>query len=226
MILIKPEQCIGDQEISHLITAAIEYQGIPILLYTLPRISMFIEMGSVEGLEGKRVLWKMGRDPVKDNTQSCGVAAVHEVHQVVWCTEPGGRGIVTGDLIAPGAVKRVFGQGEELDVIEPHLLHIGDELFGCFPISQPPVALLDPAPPGTQMDFINCHGSAQRVLLRPRGHPFVVSPGIGIQIMDNSGSFRSLFKAKRKRIGLDEENSVLGAYFKFVKETWPQVGHE
>ena len=76
------------------------------------------------------------------------------------------------------------------------------------------------------MDFINCHGSAQGVLLGPRGHPFVVSPGKGIQIMNHGRGFGPLFEAKRKGIGFDEECAVLGTDFKLVKETWPQVGHE
>jgi hypothetical protein len=54
----------------------------------------------------------------------------------------------------------------------------------------------------------------------------VVSPGKGIQIMDNSRGLGPFFEAKRKGIGLDEECAVSGTDFKLVKETWPQVGHE
>jgi hypothetical protein len=109
---------------------------------------MFIEMGPVEVLKGIRILWKMGRDPIKDNTQSCGVAAVYEVHQVLGCTVPGGRSIVSSNLITPGPVKRVFSQREEFDIVKPHLPHIGDELFGCLSIGQASVAFLGPSLPG------------------------------------------------------------------------------
>ena len=155
MILIQPEKCVRHQEVPDLVSAVIEDQRVPVLLDPLTGVGVFIEVGSVEVFKGMGVPGKMGRNPIQDDAQSCGMAPIHKVHKVLGCSVSGGRGIVAGNLISPGTVKRVFSQGQELDIIESHLLDIGDKFFCRFPVGQPAVAFLVAAAPGTEVNLIN-----------------------------------------------------------------------
>lgn len=69
-------------------------------------------------------------------------------------TETAGRRIQTGCLIAPRAVKRVFGNGQKFDMGEAHVFDVCDQFFGQLFVSQPEI-IFGIAFPRTQMHFIN-----------------------------------------------------------------------
>ena len=82
--------------------------------------------------------------------------------QFVGRTETAGRRIQSGRLIAPRAVKRVFGNGQEFDMGEAHVFDVCDQFFGELFVSQPEV-VFGIAFPRTQMHFINADGRVNGV---------------------------------------------------------------
>ena len=62
---------------------------------------------------------------------------VDEVPEVVGFAEAGCRRVVRRDLISPRATERVFRDGQELDVGEALLDHVGAELLSEFAIVEP-----------------------------------------------------------------------------------------
>ena len=99
--------------------------------------------GAVEPAQRPFVLGEVRRHPVQDDADAGLVQPVDQVPQVVRDAEPGVRGVVRGHLVAPGRRERVAGQRQELDVGEPGLGQLGDQLVGHLPVVQ--ALLQDPA---------------------------------------------------------------------------------
>ena len=62
------------------------------------------------------------------------MAGVDEGHEIFWRAVTAGSGIVAGYLIAPGAVVRVLGDGQQFDMGIPHIFDVGHKLLGQLPI--------------------------------------------------------------------------------------------
>ena len=83
MIDFQPEKGIGEQKLGHLGPAVIKNIGAPVLMLSLARIGMFIEMGAVKKTEAMAVSWEMRRDPVKDDTHIVPVQGIHQVFKIL-----------------------------------------------------------------------------------------------------------------------------------------------
>ncbi len=65
------------------------------------RIGVLVKMRAVEVGESVGVARKVGGRPVQNHAESCGVAAIHEVHELVGlAVTAGGREVADG-LVAP-----------------------------------------------------------------------------------------------------------------------------
>ena len=127
MVLVDPEQGVGDEKGAHLVAAVVEDQCAPVLVLALQGVGVGVQLGAVEPVEAGTVLGEMGRHPVEEHAQAGGVALIDEEHEVLGCAEAAGGREETEHLVAPGAVKGVLGDGHHLDVGVAHLLDIGDE---------------------------------------------------------------------------------------------------
>ena len=78
VILLEPEQRVGQQEIADLVAAVVEDQRAPVLMLALPRIFVLVQRGAVEPREAVRVLRKMSRHPVEDHAEAGLMAGVDE----------------------------------------------------------------------------------------------------------------------------------------------------
>jgi len=101
VVPVEPVEGIGHQKVLDLIAAVVEDQGVPVLLNALPGIRMFVQMGPVIEFEGIAVPGEVGRNPVQDHADPLGMAAVHQISQVVRRAVAGRHRIVSGHLIAP-----------------------------------------------------------------------------------------------------------------------------
>ena len=124
MIMLDPEQCIGDQEILHLRLAVVENLRPPIRMLALSRICIFKCRRSVKVRQPMRILWKMRRYPVQDHTDAIPVQIIDHIGKILRCPVTGSRRIISGYLIPPGSVKRVLRNPHQLHMGIPHLLHI------------------------------------------------------------------------------------------------------
>jgi len=150
------------QEIFDFVSAEVVNQGVPVLVVAFARVSVFVQRGTVK--LGKPVV--VGREvsdyPVKNDADACIVCGFNQGAQFVGRTETAGRRIQSGRLIAPRAVKRVFGHGQEFDMGEAHVFDVCDQFFGELFVSQPEV-VFGIAFPRTQMHFINADGRVNGV---------------------------------------------------------------
>ena len=91
------------------------------------------------------------------------MAGVDEELEIIWCAKTAGSRKVARYLIAPGAVKRVFGNGQQFDVGVVHFLGVGNELFRQLAVCEPFPAIFQP--PGAKMHFVDVDGCIQGVAL-------------------------------------------------------------
>jgi hypothetical protein len=134
------------------------------------------------------------RHPVEDHADPGLVEPVDEVAQVVGVAEARGRREVRRHLVAPRAAERVLHHRQQLDVGEPHVLDVGDELVG-------EIAEGAPAPPGSEVHLVDRHRLVGDVALGAGGDPGVVLPVVRRLEHDTAGR-RGLLGAGGHRVGL------------------------
>ena len=124
MILIEPEQGIADQEVLNLIATVIKNECIPVRLFPLLWICVFVEVRSIKIAESCFILWKMRRDPIQNHADALLMKVVDEIHEIGRRTKPAGRSKVTDDLVSPGTIERMFHDREKFDVRKTSVMDI------------------------------------------------------------------------------------------------------
>ena len=167
--LLEPVQRVGDEEVAHLGAAVVEDERAPVLLLAAPRVGVLVERGAVEVRERPGVLGEVGGHPVDDDADAGLVQGVDEVPEVVRAAEAGRGREVRRHLVAPGPAERVLGHRHQLDVGEPEVGHVPDQLVGELAVGQ---AL----PPGAEVHLVGAHRGLQRVARGTAAQPLVVAP--------------------------------------------------
>ena len=67
VVVVEPEQAVGDEEIAHLVAAVVEDERAPVGVLALARVAVFVEVGAVELGQPVCVLGEMARHPVQDH---------------------------------------------------------------------------------------------------------------------------------------------------------------
>ena len=163
VVLLQPVQRVRDQEVADLAATEVEDEGAPVGLLAAPRVGVLVQRGAVEPAQRPLVLGEVRRHPVQDDADAGLVQPVDQVPQVVRRAEAGVRGVVRGHLVAPGRGERVAGQRQELDVGEPGLGELGDQLVGHLPVVQAHL-------PGPGVDLVDRQRPVELVGLAP-GRP-------------------------------------------------------
>ncbi len=131
----------------------------------LARVGMFVEMGAVKIGEAVSVAGKMSRCPIEKDADASLMAAINKLHELRGRTISAGGREIAQSLVAPGAIKRVLHDGEQLDVGVAEAFYVRDKLIGEFTIGEPAIMFPGDAPPGTEMDFIDGDGGFEPILL-------------------------------------------------------------
>ncbi len=139
MVLVQPEQGIGDEKIANLVSAEIEDEGPPIRMFPLAGILVFVEGRAVKQPQAPVIFWKMGGDPIDNDADTVLVTRVDEKLKIVGGAESACRGIVPRDLITPRGIERMLGHGQKLHMGKAKLFHVLDELGRQLPIGQPAI---------------------------------------------------------------------------------------
>ena len=108
VIMFDPEQCVGDQEVLNFCFTIIEDLGSPVRMFPFLRICIFKGSCAVKVSESVCIAWKMCRYPVKDYANLILMEVIDHICEIFRRTITGGRSIISGHLISPGAVKWVF----------------------------------------------------------------------------------------------------------------------
>ena len=177
VVLVEPEQRIGDEKIPHLVASVVENIRPPIAVLALPRIGMLVQMRAVEHGQSVRVLGKMRGHPVEDHAKSGFVAAVDKMPEIIRVAEAAGGREVAGHLVAPRAVERMLRHGHQLEMREAHLQAVGKETIRQLQIAERTIVLLDHALPRAEVHFVNADRFLVPFLRGPIFHPRIVRPG-------------------------------------------------
>ena len=167
----------------------------------LARILVFVEGRAVEAPQAVAVLGEVGRHPVDDHPDPGAVEGVDERHQRLRRPEPARGGEHADRLVAPARRQRVLGGGEQLDVREPHLDAVGDELAFEIGVRQPADRIVSRPPPTAEVDLVGVDRGVEGVVRRPRGHPVGVAPSVRVEIDDTRGRPRRELSSEAVWIG-------------------------
>ena len=157
VVLVEPEQRVGDEEVAHLVAAVVEDQRAPVRVRAAARVGVLVQRGAVEAGEREVVAREVRRHPVEDHAEPVLVQAVDELAEVVGRAEARRRGEVARHLVAPRARERVRHHRQQLDVGEAHVLRVGAQLVGQLEVGQRPVALERVQPPRAEVDLVDRH---------------------------------------------------------------------
>ena len=163
----QPVQAIANQKIAHFGATQVVDEGAPVVVETLARVSVFVKVRAVKIAQAMRVGREMGRHPIQQQADAFSMATGHKPGKP--CCIPVTRGgcIQPHRLVTPGAIKRVFADGQQFQVREAHVLGIGNQRLGQFipiqPAAGPAIHIVGNAAPGTQMHLVNAHGGIQRI---------------------------------------------------------------
>ena len=78
VILVQPEQRVGDQKVPDLVAAVVEDQRAPLAMLALARVGVLVERRAVEAREPVGVLREVPGHPVEDHADIMLMADVHE----------------------------------------------------------------------------------------------------------------------------------------------------
>lgn len=182
---------------------------------------------------------EMAGNPIDNDADVVGVTLVDEVHEVFGTAETGGGGEIAGDLIAPGAVIGMFGDGEEFDVGVSQVFDVGDEFVGEFSVGEEAsFGLLGDAhdfaavggmfgagmEPGAGVQFVDGDGLVVGVSLTALLYPGLILPLVLVEVYDFGGGVGPDLLAKAVGVGF-EVDVALGVFdFVFVEGSRRELG--
>jgi hypothetical protein len=141
VVLLDPEKGVGAEEGGDLGALGVEGEGAPLVVLAAARIGVLVEAGAVETREAVGVFREMRGHPVHDDAEAGAVGGIDEVAKIVGRAETRGGREKAGDLITPGAVEGMLGDGQQLKVRVAHFADVGDELVGDLAVGVPDVVL-------------------------------------------------------------------------------------
>ena len=191
------------------------------------RIGMFVKRGAVETTQSVIVGRKMPRHPIQDHPHTAAMRGIDKGREFLGATMADGRRIKPDRLIAPGSVKGKFGYRQKLDMREPHLDNIIDQLSGEFLIAQRASPLIPDPSPGPEMHLINRNRRMNVLHLLALPDPGAVAPQMQPKLAHLRRRLRRMLGAEADRIGLERLNDTIGRQdFIFVDLARHQAGHE
>ena len=182
VVLLNPEQRAGDQEALHLRHAVVEHHRAPLFMLAAAGVGVLIAGRAVKHVQAVAVLGEVGGHPVQNDADAGLVELVHKSHKVMRRAVAAGGGKVTGDLVAPAAVKRILGDGQKLHMGIAHLLDVRDQLVGQLGVVVGHALLLHL--PAACVQLVDEHRAVEDVALFLRFVPRGVAPGVAADVVD------------------------------------------
>ena len=152
---------------------------------------MFIKMRAVKQGQPVFVGRKVRRHPIQQDAQALVVGGRDQRTEFFGCAVADGGGVHANGLIAPRAVKRVFGDRHHLDMGEAHVRHVIDQIAGQFFIRQGAVAL--GALPTGKVHFIDADRHVSRLVRGAVCHPRIIFPDVARNFAHNRSGLGRMF---------------------------------
>ncbi len=159
MVMLYPHQRASNQEILYLVVAVIKNFRTPVRVLPHPWIRIFVQSLAVKFGKPVRVPREMRRHPVQDYADIVFMEVIDHPCKILRRTVPGRRRIISGYLIAPGAVKRIFGYPHQFYMGIPHFFYIIRKRPRHLAVCIKPAVLFVArmAHPGSRVHLINTH---------------------------------------------------------------------
>ncbi len=188
----------------------------------LHRIGVLVERGAVELRQPVRIVGEMPRHPVQHHGEPGVVARIDEMQEIVGAAVAARRCIEAGRLIAPGSVERMLHHRQELDVGEAEVARVGRQFLRELAVTQPAIALLGAASPGTEVDLVDGDWSTQRIDAGREG--MRLEP---LHVEYDRGGRRARLGRERERIGFArQQRAGRPEDFELVLVSDPRAGNE
>ena len=206
MEFLRPVQGVGHQEVAHLVAAEIEDVGAPVGLLAAARIRVLVDGVAGKAAERPFIAREVGRHPVHEDSDAGGMQGIDKRAELVRAAPPRGRGVVPGDLVAPGTAEGMLGHREELDVGKAVLGDVVHQLAGQ-------ARVIGPGLPRANVHLVDAHRlRAQGIGAGgiPRRHPLsiAVGPAVG-RGLDYRCRLRRALRAPRHGIGFVGAGAVV-----------------
>ena len=208
MVLLRPEDRVGDQEVRHLRSAVVIDQSAPVRMRALARIEMLVQAGSVERGHSEGVAREVRRHPVQDHADPGLMQRVDKVHEVLRRSVAACGSVITGYLVAPGFVQRMFHNRHQLDMRVAHLFDIFHEHGSNLTVIVEISAVVGLSP-GTEVHLIDIHRILLALQFFALLHPLLIAPLIISQIRHHRGIVRAQLAGVGVRIGFQVGQAAL-----------------
>ena len=184
VIFVHPEHGAGDQEAFNFLHAVVEDHGAPLFVFAAAGVGVLVAWGAVEHVQAVTVLRKMGRNPIQNDADACLVELVHKGHEVLWGAIAAGGGKIARDLIAPAAIERILGDGQQFNMGVAHIFYVGNQLVGqlCIVVRGAVLGILHL--PAASLHLVDGHRAVDDIPLGGLFGPVVVTPGVALNIVD------------------------------------------
>ena len=136
MVLLKPEQRVGNQKALHLGASVIEIRRTPALVFGKLRIIRLIKIRSVKMPESLIIIAEMAGHPVHYDAYSLPVRAVHEIFEILGSSVSACHREITRCLIPPGAVVGMLAERHELQMGVMHLHCVINKLLSQLSVAE------------------------------------------------------------------------------------------
>ena len=215
VVFLQPVHRAGHQEADHFGLSEVKHQGAPLLVLPFPGVLVLVAGCAVKGGKARGVLGEVGRDPVHNDPDPRLVAPVHKAHKVFGLAVTGGGGEIAHHLVAPGAIVGILGQGHKLNVGEPHVLHIGDQLVPQLVVGEH--AAVSVLPPGAGVDLVDVHRLLVMGMVALLLEPFPIVPVVPFQFVPAGSRARAGLRVPGKGVGLVGVPPLGGFHVKLVQ---------
>ena len=106
--------------------------GTPVRMFALARVCVLKERLSVKIRKAMGISREVSRNPVQNDADAFLVHVVYKIFEFFRSAVAGGGSVVTGYLIAPGTIVRVFCNSHQLYMGVAHFFHVSSQLSGSF----------------------------------------------------------------------------------------------
>ena len=178
VVPLQPADRARHQERTDLRSSVVEDRRRPVRVEALARISVLVEVGTVEAEQGMLVHREVRGHPIEQHTDAALVQPIDQSHQIDRGAVAGGRGEVARHLIAPRPVERMLHHREQLDVSETMAEDMVGERLGELVIGRPPASRRGDAAPRSEVHLVDRDRCFRFDRCPPPSHPPAVAPDV------------------------------------------------
>ena len=222
---LKPKASARQQKTTDFVSSVVEDRTLPVRMETFTRIGVLVQRSAVEIVQRKLVGGEVRRHPIEDDADVGVVERIDEFHQLLGRAVPRRRREVSGRLVTPTGIERVFGDREKLYVRKAHRRDVPDQRIDVLGVGQRPMLGRQGSSPRPEMHLVDRDWLVPAVSLSPTREPCIIGPVVG-QIGEYRRCCWSDLGGERHRVSLLHHSAGVGLDPKLVLRALRSVRNE